>query len=109
MAIQGLKSKSAMQGSEVNATMMAQLRNPVDWMGKAVCANDESVWRQAREGFREAPVELSESDCDLDRNIFNGMESWCHLFARKFAGDCAEPLVQIFASEPSNNLAIYIL
>ena len=45
-------------------------------------------------------------DCDLETH-FRPMESWCHLFARKFAGSTAEPLVRLYSDEWAHNVAIF--
>lgn len=69
------------------------------------------MWRQAREGFKAVPLQLTEEECDLERHQvqFRPMETWCQLFARKFAEDAAEPLAHLFSTEMSDNIAIYVL
>lgn len=92
-------------------SLIPELRIPLHWLGRAVCARDESVWRQAREGFKSLPLQLADQDCDLERHEvqFSPMETWCQLFARKFAAEAAARLVQLFSTEISNNIAIFIL
>ena len=59
--------------------------------------------------LRIEPLSLSfddARDCDLETH-FRPMESWCHLFARKFAADTAEPLVRLYSDEWAHNVAIF--
>lgn len=100
-----------LQADEVTPSLIVDLRKPIPWLGKATCSSDEGVWRQSWEGFKQAPFQLTDEDCDLEGHEiqFRPMESWCHLFARKFATDAAGPLVRLFTAGTSDNIAIYHL
>lgn len=91
---------------DVTLQLVEELRRPIWWLPKASC--EASTTREARNAF--IPLARLHQGFNHDhcnkleyRSMISFMELHCQLFARKFDGSTALPLLAIF-SNSSNEL-----
>ena len=100
---------ACLQAEDISAEIIMEVRTPTWWMGQADCGANATTWTGARDSFLRVPVDVDIGHCDQlqQRAQWRPMESWCPLFARKFAANTADKLVGLFGNQEDGNVAIY--